>query len=56
MCVAMIEWGHGPREQIDVGLLPYTELTKDHVQDIFSVHQARDLAYGLGSIAQFLCP
>jgi len=31
-------------------LLPYTELMKDHVQDIFDVHQARDLAYRLGGI------
>jgi len=32
------------------GLLPYTELTKDHIQDVFNVHQARDLAYRLGGI------
>ena len=36
MCVAIIEWGQ--REQINMGLLPYTELTKDHVQDILNVH------------------
>jgi hypothetical protein len=32
-------------------LLPYTELTKDYVQDVFDVHQTRDLAYRLSSIA-----
>lgn len=37
------------------GLLPDTELSKDYVQNIFDVHQARDFAHCLGSIAQFLC-
>ena len=37
------------------GLLPNTELSKYYVQDILNVHQAGDLAHGLGSIAQFLC-
>jgi hypothetical protein len=35
---------------IDVGLLPYTELTKYHVQDVFDIHKSRDLPYRLGSI------
>jgi hypothetical protein len=33
------------------GLLPYTELTKDHIKDVFDVHQTGDLAYRLGGIA-----
>ena len=33
------------------GLLPYTELTEDHVQHVFDVNHAGDLAYGLGSIS-----
>ena len=37
------------------GLLPNTELSKDYVQNIFDIHQARDFAHGLRSIAQFLC-
>jgi hypothetical protein len=32
-------------------LLPYTILTKDDIQDIFNVHQARDLAHCPESIA-----
>jgi len=35
----------------DKGLLPYAELAKDDIQDIFGVHQSRDLAYRLCSIA-----
>jgi hypothetical protein len=35
---------------VDIGLLPYTELMKDHIQDIFDVHQAIDLAHHLGSM------
>jgi hypothetical protein len=41
----------GQQYHTDVGLLPYTELTKDHIQDIVDVYQARDLAYRLCSIA-----
>ncbi len=36
--------------QYSKGLLPYAELTKDHFQDVFNVHEARDLAYSLGGI------
>jgi len=35
---------------LGTGLLPYTDL-KDYIQDIFDIHQARDLAHRLGSIA-----
>jgi hypothetical protein len=43
------------RYYIDMGLLPYTELTKYHVQNVFHVHKARNLPYRLGSITQLLC-
>jgi hypothetical protein len=46
----------GQRRKIfDLGLLPNTELSKNYVQNIFDVDQARDLAHSLGSIAQFFC-
>lgn len=28
-----------------MGLLPYAELAKDHIQDVLDVHRAGDLAY-----------
>ena len=34
-----------------VGLLPYTELTKDYIKDVFEVHQTGDLDYRLGGIS-----
>jgi hypothetical protein len=47
--------GAGGARFMSWGLLSYTELSKDYVQNIFDVHYARDFAHGLGSIAQFLC-
>jgi hypothetical protein len=32
-------------------LLPYAELTKDHIQDVLDVHHAGDLAYRPSSVA-----
>ena len=46
----------GQRRKIfDLGLLPNTELSKDYVQNILDIYQARDFAHGLSSIPQLLC-